>query len=225
MIKLTDVSVNTEPIKAEDDLDNRLKKHCNELLNAATLLKSGNANASFSIDKERTLLTESKTIENICHDYLINRGKASLSYAFTKELVSVDIIKVNNGYRFVFGELFPSRANIINKSILKGYSRTLSHGYRPAIEEKMNVIAKEDKSIRFNTKVAVVVTHFFADESQLKDYDNLESKPITDVITPYFIKDDSPQYMSLHYEYAFDNHPHSEILITSEEEYFRSKLA
>lgn len=222
MLHLEDVSIDTEPIKVKDDFDKRLKQQCNMLCKAAQLLCYPHFPDSTKKSAELNLLKQSKVIDNMCHDYLISKGKSKLSYEYMKSLVSVDVRKEDKGYRFIFGELFPSRGNIIDKSSLKSYSRLISHGYRPVLEKKIAQL-KENDNIFFNERVAVVVTHFFADERQLKDYDNLESKPITDIITFHFIKDDSPQYMSLHFDYQLSDIPHSEVLITPEVEYFKMK--
>lgn len=219
------VTTETPEVKEISSLA-KIAKHCNSLTKTIQLLNHAESNgtSSFEREEEIKLLTESNMIKNACQDYLAEKGHSSLCYEFGKNNVSVKIEKYGSGYKFIFESLLPARGNIINQSVFKGYLRTIDYDYKTAIEDAIANFSKDETITFFQERVAVEITHFFSEGKQLKDYDNFESKPITDIITFHFIKDDSPEYVSVHFDYQkTQEKPHTEIVIIPEREYYKSK--
>ncbi len=226
MLNLTEINTDKAEDEKEEFLATKLTRYCKSLCSAADLLdKRNHLSDEVIIAQERRLLKEANVIYSTCCNYLQEKGKSQLIYDFIKGEASEGLVMKadGEGYRFIFNELLPPRANITNRSVLSGYIRTVN-GYKAALADIIQKYRDEYGIKFFTERVAVEITHFFADENQLKDYDNIEAKPITDTITFHFIKDDSPQYESVHFDYQkCESNPHSEIWITTENDYYSRK--
>ncbi len=60
-------------------------------------------------------------------------------------------------------------------------------------------------------KAAIIYTHVFEDENHLADYDNFETKAITDKITSFILTDDDPRRCSMYFMYRIGEHAHTEV--------------
>ena len=79
--------------------------------------------------------------------------------------------------------------------------------YEPAFTE---FLRKRKKTV-WNKRVIIRYTHFFEQESQIRDYDNFETKIITDLITPLVNFDDSPKECIIMSDYRMGEKCHTEV--------------
>lgn len=51
----------------------------------------------------------------------------------------------------------------------------------------------------FEEKVVIWYEHMHSNHNELRDFDNIETKYITDIIAPYVVKDDNPNWISVYH--------------------------
>jgi hypothetical protein len=78
--------------------------------------------------------------------------------------------------------------------------------YLPSFEEYF-----KGKHLIYNQKAVIIFTHFFNSEKSLIDHDNFETKVVTDLITSYVFRDDSPKNCAVYMDYRMGEKSHTEI--------------
>lgn len=82
---------------------------------------------------------------------------------------------------------------------------------------------EEDNLIPYTERVVLCFTHYFNDDKNIVDAENLNSKIITDVIALFLLKDDSLKYCSVFHTYEIGEHVHTEIEIIPYSKFFTEK--
>ena len=68
--------------------------------------------------------------------------------------------------------------------------------YLPSFEEFF-----KEKHLIYDRKAVIIFTHFFNSKKLFIDHDNFETKVVTDLITSYMFKDDSPNFCAVYMDY------------------------
>lgn len=69
--------------------------------------------------------------------------------------------------------------------------------YSRLVKDSFEMTFGESEQERFSQKVRIGFLFIYHDSSAMRDADNIEIKQLIDEISMYFMRDDSPQYMSL----------------------------
>ena len=123
------------------------------------------------------------------------------------------IVSTDRYYSILFDSLLPKRAwtkaeldSAIWQYVIPLYSELKKAHLKP-----------------LGKRAAIEVIHHFKDKNEVKDFDNIESKAVIDCITANLLADDSPQYMSLHFDYCMDTSSYTEVRIWEEDKFFQYK--
>lgn len=122
------------------------------------------------------------------------------------ETVKAEFIEEEDYIKIIFPGLLPRRINYRNKSNVLTYT-DMRRMYEPAFTE---FLRKRKKTV-WNKRVIIRYIHFFEQESQIRDYDNFETKIITDLITPLVNFDDSPKECIIMSDYRMGEKCHTEV--------------
>lgn len=156
-------------------------------------------------------------IKNVSDAYRkLVRIKGELGQGNSYELIPnekhMQIYHEKQIYHFILEERLPHRVTIdqYNNQLKYDYDRNIFYsGYRAVVERYLNEHVPE----KFKRKAVLYVkTHGHA--SRLTDNDNMELKTFIDaVIKGIFVKDDSPEYLSLYIDSVADGKDFTEMYL------------
>lgn len=64
------------------------------------------------------------------------------------------------------------------------------------------------------SKKALIYRHYYSDDNCVQDYDNNDTKTIQDILTTFFLYDDSPEYIEVHHISRKVDETYTEIILT-----------
>ena len=164
-------------------------------------------------------------VVNMAEDLAITARKMPESYRevddypFTceeiNESVPVEFSTLANGIeKITFERVLPLRRQ---GNTVKHYFFNL---YYPYIKKKYeNMQRNEDSPMTF------CYVYYYNNEKHIRDYDNIETKVIQDLVAPFFLVDDSPKFLS-RYDMCLVGEPRMELYIMKESQFmgFYQKL-
>lgn len=121
------------------------------------------------------------------------------------DALDIQFYEYEDRLKIVFPSLLPKRINYASENNLLRYNE-IKAMYVPAFDK----FSKERKFKGFKDKVLIRYTHFYESEREIRDYDNYETKIITDLITPLAIVDDSPKECMIMSAYKVGDKSHTE---------------
>lgn len=133
--------------------------------------------SDFLTDCERLFFEARKTVPIVYTRNSVYRS----TYLGLSDLV--DIRRYKDGILIKIPRLLPHRKNNSAESKVCFYNCFL-----PALEAKLKT------QERFHEKVVIWYKHIYSNLHEKRDYDSIETKYITDLITPYLIGDDNPSF-------------------------------
>ena len=68
--------------------------------------------------------------------------------------------------------------------------------FRDSIEPELRSFI-ESRAVRLRMPVVITITSYYKTKSELVDYDNMDIKPVIDLIAAYCLPDDNPMYYDL----------------------------
>lgn len=200
-------------------LDN-FKKHISKL-NDITSRMSIHLNS----DMEPSVLYKDISIINKTIRRLVND-----TYKVYEMIKEVDVYTANNGVPgLIMGleiEWIGDRLHIICPELLP---KRLKHNgedpytyenlrqmYLPSIE----AFFSDDSNKRlYNERVVIVYTYYYKNNERKKDYDNYETKFMTDILSSNLLYDDSPVFCCVYQDYRQGTKTHTEIDVMPEREF------
>lgn len=114
----------------------------------------------------------------------------------------------------VFDKLIPKR-------LKSGYdnSHYIWDQFRNALYTAVDELRKEGGKIDFyGGRVVLCYIHCFS-KARLTDYDNINTKPVTDAISACFLKDDSPKHVAKYEDYKIGTSDHTEVYLVPVERF------
>ena len=120
-------------------------------------------------------------------------------------LFKVDLEFHQNGehLHIVFPDLLPRR--ISDRSpVDREHIRRM---YYPSFKEYFS----NNGSVIYFQKAVIIYTHFFDSPDKMVDHENFETKVVTDILTSYLFKDDSPKHCAILMDYKIGEKSHTEV--------------
>lgn len=133
-------------------------------------------------------------------------GTTSLNELVKETAVKLYFVERKEHLRIIFPELLPPRIRYGEGEHALSI-QDIRNMYQPSFEE----YARKPDKIRFNERVAIIYTFFYESEKKIKDYDNYETKLITDFIACNVLGEDSPRQCTIMYEYKIGDKDHTQI--------------
>lgn len=125
-----------------------------------------------------------------------------------EERIPIQFSTLKNGIeKITFERLLPLRRQA---SSVRHYFFNL---YYPYIKKKY---ADQDRPD--DTPMTFCYVYYYDNERNFRDYDNVETKVIQDMVSPFFIPDDSPKYLS-RYDMCLCGEPRMELYIMPENKF------
>ena len=116
--------------------------------------------------------------------------------------------------RIILPELLPKRVEGEG-----AFSRMdLTKAYEPMFRE---YFSSRETIFRYRERVAIVVTYIYDAKTRVRDYDNIESKFLIDLITTHVLIDDAPKFCTVMYDYSYGEHSHTEVDVLPERDLCR----
>ncbi len=115
----------------------------------------------------------------------------------------------------VLNELLPHRPtyDVVTRKMRYSYDREY---LRNCYTASFNKFCKNGKPIWYTGKV---VLYFINHSNGNKDHDNLDQKPLVDVITTYLLPDDNPKWCSHYMDFKEDNKEYTELYVIPEKHF------
>lgn len=120
----------------------------------------------------------------------------------------IEFKKIEDVIYIKFPSLLPCKNEVDVKKFHTQYNLIHSLYEEPFKKFFFNI-----KNRIYDDKVVICFIHFYKNEDRLVDLDNMETKPIIDLITAYTLLDDSPKYCSLYMDYKISDNEHTEVVV------------
>ncbi len=174
-----------------------IKKKLTELNNCAIMYEQ----SSYNIEAKKSILESMIKLTNSIQSDLKRKSSGMVVngkslYENTISDVVCRVEEKSDFLRITFDRLLPKREAKEDIPFIT------------ALSEELKKV-----SIKFDERIELSVIHHFKDKRDVKDYDNLESKRIIDILTLYVIKNDSPEYLSVRFDYVPDINEYSELIL------------
>lgn len=111
----------------------------------------------------------------------------------------------NGILRIEIPELLPDKV----KQWESGEYNRIYHKYLPAFQ---NFFSKGRFPI-YESKAVICIYSYYENETQLKDHDNFEVKPIIDILSAFLLPDDSPKWCANFMDYRMGEKCYTEIYV------------
>lgn len=147
-------------------------------------------------------------------------GEVAEDEFYSMSALDIQFYECEDRLKIVFPSLLPKRINYASEKNLLRYNEMRAM-YAPAFIK----FGKERKFKGFKDKVIIKYTHFYESDRQIRDYDNYETKIITDLITPLVIVDDSPRECTIMSAYKMGDKSHTEVEVIPMTEEIAKNLA
>lgn len=123
-------------------------------------------------------------------------------------------------FKIVFPYLLPKRIKSDNTRSITANINEYKY-FSEACRKAFNQFRRDHKLPSYNSKVVLCFTHFFENEYEVMDADNLnfEPKDIQNIICSNMLPDDSLSYVSHYIDYKIGDYRHTEITIIPEEDF------
>ena len=137
-------------------------------------------------------------------------GITSLNELVDEIAVKLEFIEEKEHLKIVFPDLLPKRLQYDNNKNLN--KQDIRNMYQRSFLE----YARKPEKIRFKERVAIIYNFYFESDREIKDYDNFETKVVTDLIASSIIGEDSPRECIILFNYGIGEKSHTEIDIIPE---------
>ncbi|MGF7010523.1 hypothetical protein M2146_001047 [Lachnospiraceae bacterium PF1-22] len=117
--------------------------------------------------------------------------------------------KIKEGvHKLTFKRILPKKDHYLHQRRQQAadYLERTLYGQAEKLLRAIDVNKKEKKMFIF--------VHYEEVEQLIRDYDNIETKKIIDIVAPFFVDDDNPNLLDTHYT-ILNGEPHTELYVTS----------
>lgn len=171
-----------------------------ELVEMSSRSKDTSGIAGFLKD----IMKDCVALNNTVRGYAVNIGFGRVVENAVSELVHCNICDIDGDYHIYFDKLLPYRSQYYNDNKDSVY---------PSYIKALHTEAKRAALPVRSARTAVVFLHHFADEKNMLDYDNMETKSIMDAVAVNYLKDDSPKWCTYYMDCVVDGENYSEIIL------------
>ena len=133
-------------------------------------------------------------------------GAVDVAAMRQENCADVKFIENEDHIKIVFPDLLPKRINYADKANLLSYA-DLKQMYVPVFQSYYKNRAYKV----WDRRVIIRYMHIYESEKKMRDFDNFETKIITDLITPLVNYDDSPKECMIMSEYRIGKKNHTEV--------------
>ncbi len=130
------------------------------------------------------------------------------------EQADIEFRKIEDVIYIKFPSLLPTKNEVNAEKFHSQYNMIHSMYEKPFEKFFMNI-----KNRIYDEKVVICFIHFYKNNDRLVDLDNMETKPIIDLIQAYTLLDDSPKYCSLYMDYKIAKEEHTEVVVLPKDKF------
>lgn len=168
-----------------------IRKHVKEISNTLILIEDAeetSAPKDYICERYDLLLRQTEALTLCARNSLPIEYSRQITgeYELTESCIELSENEYPDTLILTIPRLLPHRIKETQKSKEYFYA-----AYIPAIQKLLS--GKK----RYNEKVVIWYQHLHSQYKEMRDYDNIETKYITDIITPYLIEDDNPNFCSI----------------------------